>query len=216
MPRKRFALQEGERPRLEVSSKFPWREILVSLDGAHLAGPYSRVETEIGQHVDLPDGSTLTVVMNRTWLLQELEVYRNGVALPGSGADPQKRMNTASTAVLLVAGINLLLGLAVVLLDIRVLKEAGMNVGSVIYGAVFLILGILVTRRSRVALGIALGLYVLDSIYTIFVGLGSNAGNLFIRIFFIIFMFRGFEAIAVLREGDAARAKEERTPALIS
>lgn len=103
-----------------------------------------------------------------------------------------------------VGGLTLLLGVAAVLS--RVTSEAGgLGNGWVTsaQGIVFLVLGYFTMRGSVGALGIAIGLYTLESLLTIAV-LGLAAAP--IRVVVIFFLFQGFLALRRLNQQEKLAA----------
>lgn len=99
-----------------------------------------------------------------------------------------------------VGGLTLLLGVAAVLS--RVTSAAGgLGNGWVTsaQGSVFIVLGYFTMRRSVAALGIAIGLYTVESLRTIAV-LGLAAAP--IRVVVIFFLVQGFLALRRLNQQE--------------
>lgn len=120
--------------------------------------------------------------------------------------DAQKLFKSAYGVVFFIAGFNILLGFIALALKVEVLLEIGLGIFSIIWGIIFLVLGLFVRQRSRVALGFALALFILDSLFILFAGMGQKGtppiGGLFVRIFFTAAMIRGFGAISQLNTID--------------
>lgn len=203
--RKRFALREGEPRRLEVAFGFRYSDVTISLDDQPVAGPFSRTEIEVGRNVTLPDGSTLSIGLEKSHFLTDLHLYRNGEPLPGSSTDPQRRITGAWGAALFIAVVNVILGIVTVVSANGDVEAAGNGLGLVIFGVAFAILAFFIRRRSRVALGIALVVFIGDAVATFVMAIGSGerTGGHVMRILLVILMFRGFEAIKEIREREA-------------
>ena len=203
MPTKRFALQPGEPERLEVSWKFNWKQLSLSLDGTRVGEVETSKELRAGRSFALPDGTTLEVKLRQS-PFPELELLRNGKPVPGSGADPQARLAMAYGLVFFVAGLSVALGVIAELFAIDLLRSLGMGVGSIMTGAVYAVLGYFVVRRSMLALITAIVLFALDGVLGVVMaveqGLSPPAGGLITRILLLYLMIRGVPAIRALKQ----------------
>jgi hypothetical protein len=100
--------------------------------------------------------------------------------------------------------MNILFGLAAALFPVSSLQQVG-DLWTVGIGIVLLLLGLLVRKRSAMALGIAIGLLALDGIATLSTLADPQASSPFsiiIRIFFLAIMARGFSAIRGLKKRE--------------
>jgi hypothetical protein len=207
MPKRTYALAEGGPKRLELVWKFNWNNLVVKLDGQQIGGPFSKADLERQVLVTLPDKSMLGVMLERSLHQVDLHVNLDGKPLPGSASHPQTQLKGAYAAIFFVAGVNIILGIGALAFGWQVLTDIGGGVGSLIYGGVFLALGMFVMmQRSRVALGIALALFVVDSaliMFNAFTGPGEPGFHgVIMRVLVIVFMFRGFAAIGELEQAD--------------
>lgn len=202
MPEKHFALEPGGTERLAVSWSGGFKNLAIALDGQSLASFESPKELKRPQAMALPDGSRLEVQLTSPLGIPELQLRRDGEPLPGSAGDPAERHRAAWGMVAFVAGLNVVLGLVVVVFDIGFLKAVGAGWGSIISGLVYGVLAFFVRGRSQVALGLAVALFVLDGILLLassaHAGGTPPVGGLVARIFFLLPMLRGFSAIAAL------------------
>ena len=218
MPKKTFALDKGEPERLEVEWHGNFKDVEVRLDDVLLGSFDNAKDLKAGGSYPLEDGSTLEVKLATTALVPELTLTRNGDALPGSAADPEQRVKAAAGMVFFIAGFNVLLGLVAVAFNIQVLQSIGVGLGSVFEGAIYGVLGYFVKERSTVALGLAVGLFVVDGILLLAAGSGSGSppvGGLVVRVFLLVPMVMGFPALRALKaeEERARRAPRPRPPA---
>lgn len=181
-----------------------WKNVQVTLDGALLGSIETKQQLEAGSHFALPDGSQLQVQLKREGIATELQVRRNGEPLPGSTSDPEQRVASAATMLYFIAGLNAALGIMAAL-GVEFLARVGLGYTSVVVGAVYAGLAYLVkTKQSRVALLLAIALFVLDGLASIFAATQAGGsppiGGIVARIFLLIPMWKGVSALAELKE----------------
>jgi hypothetical protein len=216
MPKKSFALEVGGPERLEVSWRGAFKDVAVSLDGLPVATFADPKELKQPQAVVLPDGSRLDVQVASGFVLPELRLLRDGEPIPGSASDPATRHAGAWQMVLAVAVLNVAIGLLIELFDVAFLRAIGAGWASVVSGLIYGALAFFVRRRSLVALGLAVGLFVLDGIFGMVAAAQASrtppVGALVARVVFLIPMVRGFGAIREL--GRPRRSR--RLPARVA
>jgi len=184
-----------------------WKSFTASLDGQPVGFVPDQKSLKAGQEFSLSDGSTLKVQLAQELYAVELRVPWNGRPLPGSPSDPAVRLRGAAGVIFFVAGLNIVLGFLGAITHSPFLLSLGLSFGSVFFGAIFLLLGYLVRRRSVPALAIAFGLFALDGILSI--GIASQQtghpviGGIVARIFFLTRIWQGFGAIRSLKEDEA-------------
>ncbi|MFH1015976.1 MAG: hypothetical protein V1771_03145 [Chloroflexota bacterium] len=128
----------------------------------------------------------------------ELQVLVNGQPVPGSSSDPSRRLAVAYGIVFFVTGVNIVVGLIAEMMRVDFLLNMGMGIGSVIFGMLMGIMGVLVWKRqSSFALGVAVALLIIDGIAGLIAG---SFTGLAARIVLLIPMFGGFSAIRELKE----------------
>lgn len=124
-------------------------------------------------------------------------------------SDAKKRLAGAYGVIFFIAGFSILIGILAVVYKIEFLKEFGFGIFTVLVGLLFLVLGLFVRAGSKIALGIALSLYVLDALFTLMAIAAQTKippiGAIIIRIAFTTAMFRGFSAIEDLRSIKATK-----------
>lgn len=217
MPAKQLALEKGGPPRLEIEWQGNFKDFEVRLDGALLGSFADRKALAEGQVFSLEDGSRLEVKLQKIGFLPELSLTRDGAPLPGSDADPEQRVNAAASMIFFIAGLNALLGLMAAAFDIQFLKALGLGLGSLVVGAIYGALGYLVKeKRSSIALGLAVGLFVIDGLSLLFFlepGQTPPIGGLVARVLFLFPMVMGFPALRVLgAEAGRPRPAPRRSP----
>ena len=212
--RKKFALQKGEEKRLEIAWKGKWKSVAIKLDDQEVGTISGKTEMLEGRDFDLPDGSRLRVQLKKfPFTSRILAVYRNDEPLPGTNADPLRRLNTACRSIFFIAACGLLAGAMIEMLDIKAFRDAGYGWFTLIYGAAFLVLGLLVRKRSMPALAIAMIILLADTVFSCynFIELidtkqvGGAAWGLIIRFALLSWIAPGFAAIRELKERDAIK-----------
>jgi hypothetical protein len=209
MPTKKFSLERGGPKRLEVSWKMMWRDIRIRLDGAEIGSIKNQKELTEGRDFTLPDGSKLNVklALRGSFITYryELQLLRDCKPLPESDSDPNQRLASSYNLVFFIGGLNILLGFIAIIFNTTFLVELGIGFFSILFGCVFLILGLFIkNRRSAFALGIAVTIMILDTLLVLpLSGSGSGAvGGMVGRLLFLGLMTRGFGAIRELKEED--------------
>jgi hypothetical protein len=216
MPTKTFALEKGGPERLEIEWQGNFKDVEVRFDGVLLGSFDNAKALDAGGSYTLEDGSTLEVKRAVTaGFVPELTLTRNGKPLPGSAADPEQRVASAAGMIFFVAGLNALLGLVAVAFNVTFLQSMGLGLASILEGAIFGALGYFVRQRSIVALGVAVGLFVLDGVALLASASASGSppiGGLVARCFLLVPMVMGFPALRALQaeEKRAQRAPRPR------
>ena len=185
--------------RITVSWKSFWKDVTVEFDGSVIGTIPNQKELQNGRTFELPDGSSLEIKLVRTWSSTVLQILRDGKPLPGSGSDPTTKLKQSYGILYFIGGLNFILGTIASLFQIEFLLDLGMGIYSVIVGSIYLLLAFFVQRKSKIALGMAIGLYGLETILALISGVTSG---IIVRVFFIVFMWPGFKAINKLREGN--------------
>lgn len=204
MPKQIYALEPGGPKRLEVSWKAMWKDFTVKVDDRVVGVASGQKQLKDGQQFRLKDGSTLSFKLRNKVSGVDLEILHDGQPLPGSPADPATRLKNAYNMAFFIAGLNTILGMAAVLFQVPFLQTLGIGFPSIIFGAVFLVLGFFVKGKSQLALILAVVVFALDGIlgliFTVMGGVTPSAGGLLARIFLIIPMIQGVPAIRILKQ----------------
>lgn len=204
MPKQLYALEKGGPRRLEVSWKPIWKDITVRMDGEVIGTIASQRELLAGQEFRLRDGTTVKVQQVHRITGAEVEVTRGGEPLPGSASDPETRVLTAAWVLFIVGGLNVVLGLLGLFLRTQFLAALGAGWYSLVFGALFLMMGFLARRRSITALvsGIVLlaGDGILGLIAALSAGENPGVGGILVRAFLLIPLVQGIVAVRALRK----------------
>jgi hypothetical protein len=212
MPTHSFALEHGQPKRLKLAWKWGWKDLTISLDGQPVGSVPDQLALTGGQDFPLPDGSSLHVRLVRRMNENELELRCDGKPLPGTSSDPLTVLNTAGGIIYLVAGFNLLVGLAALLFDIPFLRQMGIGLATAVFGASFFLLGYLVRQRSLPALLAAIIAFALDGILRIglasYLGYTPGVAGILARLILIVPMIQGVAAINALRPVTKKKRKK--------
>jgi len=107
--------------------------------------------------------------------------------------------------------LSALLGLVTALFDISMLKAMGVGMASILSGAVYAGLAVMVKKRSTMALAIAVMVFILDGVLMFVAAAEMKAsppiGGMIARVFFLLPMLRGFGAIQELEKPRPKRAR---------
>lgn len=205
-----FALDATGSNRVQISREgSPDGEQFYVLLNRSMLGTITAEEARLtGREFRLPDGSTLRVQS----IENQIQVLRNGQALLPATAAPQqtlvlppktlRRFRGACGAVFLVGFVNLLLGIVVMFPQNQALAQQEPPLALVIAGGIFLLLGFFAARKSSLALGIAVTIYSLDGVLSLFLG---NLTAVVFHIILLIWMTRGFAAIRAIHEAEIAQ-----------
>lgn len=216
MPTRRYALNRGESKRLELISSVRWTPLTIRLDGQEVGSIQTMEQLKNGKTFLLSDSSKLRVELAKRQLL----VMRNGLPVPGSSSDPLIRLRGSYGCLFTLGGLVTLVGLGLMILAITQSADSlssanetfterygagilDLGIGLLVFGGVYLLLGFFVQRRSKVALGIAVGLVginlALNSL-ALLLGNCSVIAGLPLQIGVLITLWRGFDAIRKLQD----------------
>jgi hypothetical protein len=213
MPTQKYAIERNGPKRVEINWSGMWKDFNVKFDGAAV-GSVTKDELNAGKELKLPDGSTLKVHLRKSGMNTELALLRDGVPLPGSAADPVTLVKTAAGIVYFLGGVQVLIGVIAVAGHVEMLLAAGLGAESIFIGVVMGILGFFTMQRSRIALGLAMAVFLIGGIVTIASSVGAGGtppvGGIIMRVLFLSAMARGFKAMGELKQQAA------QTPSITS
>jgi hypothetical protein len=209
MPKQNFKLSPQDARLVSVEWKGMWKNVQVGFDGQPLGTIPDSKALKAGQTFSLPDGTQLGVRL-KTGMQAGLEITRDGRPLPGSGGDPEVQIKLARNIVWFIGGLSLVAGLAAELAKVEFLLNMGIGWISAAVGVVFLVLGYFVGKRSMVALGLAVGLLITDTVLTLALSAGTGrvpTAGLAMRVVFLIFLFQGFKAIKAIKSAESLKGQ---------
>lgn len=214
MPILEFALDITGTRRVQTFWEAGKGDLKLLLNGS-IIGSISQEELVWGRAFPLADGSVLKIQAVNNQLL----VTRNGQLLlplqaqsnPSLPPSILIRVGIAAGAVFMIGVLSLLLGLLYVLGSVVVQSQTAssylqaLSIFHLIFGGIFLLLGILVIFRSRVALGIAVTLCVVTVLLTLF---GATRGDVAAALVDLLLLFPLIQGFGAIRRADEVRAAQ--------
>jgi hypothetical protein len=193
MPDFRFRVEPNGTERIQVSWGIFWRNIRVMVDGAQVGTFDGRQAVLAGREFVLANGDKLHVRADSK--AHPLVTY-NGLPLMESG----NAAFTGAYQLLYVIGIlSVSVGLLASVFSIGFLLKLGIDWTSAIGGSLYLLLGWLTARyRSRVALGIGMALFAIDSVFAIYAAFAAGSmpfGALVMKGFILRGLWLGVKAL---------------------
>jgi len=191
----------------------PYKDVAISLDGNYLGTIANGKEIKDGKEFTLPlEGNpVLKVKVNYSFLNYSWALTLDGQAMPNPIAYPLDRLKVTFYVLLGIAVWNIGIGLLsyiVSKMNINYLEYLGFGLNSIIWGILYAILSIFIRRKSSVALGIALALYIMETVEFIYnEAIVQNTSflimGLFVRLFLFLLLTTGFKAIRELKQSSA-------------
>ena len=176
----------------------------LKLDGIQIGEVPDSKTLTAGQEFRLVDGSIVKVQMVSNLAGTEIQVLRNGQPLPGSASNPETRVKTAAGLIFFIAGLNILIGLIATFFNSDILYQIGVTWLNILFGVFFLVMGLLVRKRSKVALILSIVVFSLNAVLAIFgsilAGVTPSIPGLLMRVVLIIPMVQAVKSIDQLKK----------------
>lgn len=208
MPAERYVLKNGDDETLALLWEKGWKNLQVYWQNERIAHLPTRQQLENGESLPLPDGSVLHISLEKSLLSSRLALKQNGTELSPAGPPPEMMLGNVYGVLFFIAAFSLLAGIGAAFLDIRLLQSFGVGEWAIHFSLIFLLLGVLVRRRSTIALVIAIGVFVLDGMIETSFALNNGYGlptmAILFRLILIVWVAQGFEAIRRLKEKEAS------------
>lgn len=206
MAKQKFHLDTAKTQEVLVQWKGNWKDVTVSHNGTVLGEPIPNMAAlKVGRDYTLPDGRTLNVKFEAGITKNRLELKVDGRPIAGSAGDPKVQLKVAAGAIWCFAGLWILLGLLAVT-GVKFLVENGLGWPSVAVGAAMGVLAWFTGKKSQLALGVAMGLFALDTVLALMVSMDAggrvHTSGIIFRAFIFIAMFQGFGAIKKVKEEE--------------
>jgi hypothetical protein len=201
MATKLYQLTKGDSKRLALRWGMGYSNLTVRLDGQVIGTIPNKAALEAGQNIHLGTDSDLYIYLERS----QLHVNYNGKPLPGSPGDPQYKLNQAVGVLIWVSISTILFAMVGGTASYSQTRTLSLWI-TIGIGVVYGLLAFFVRSRSKIALGIAVFFYGLDTLGVIFLLLGRSPGiyivSFFVHLLFLRLMWRGFSAIDDLASGN--------------
>ena len=202
MPRQHLALEAGEPPRLELEWGGYMREFEIYLDGNRIGRiDGGQAELKQGRDFDLPDGSTLTIRLARTAMLDELQVLRDGKPLPGSAANPRQKLKGAVRMATLWGVVEAIGGIALLITGSSTWLGLGFSQLSIPIGLILFVCAVYLSRWSTAAAWVAIITFLGAMVYG---GIGAFSAENTLGIFTTLAILLRFLSIPSIALGIVA------------
>ncbi len=203
MPKKTYYLEADKKNPIQFSWGLNWKNFSI-IHKEKEVGKFENVqELKEGKTFVLEDESNLYVQLSKTLLSQELIIRHNGKILPGTPADPSVKIKNIFILLLIIGGLNILIGVMAEMTRSEMMLSLGAGIGTIIIGGLFLILAFLIKQKhSLVALIVVIALMAIDIVLTIIVA--SEIGKIptygiILKVLFLIIFINGISAIRKMK-----------------
>jgi hypothetical protein len=204
VPKQSFAFEPGGEKRLVIEWKGMFKDLTIKVDGVQVGLIPDQKALVAGKEIRIKDGSKISVQLVSSFSGSELQVLRNGKPLPGSESSPEARVRTAAYVLYFLAALGVVAGMVSLFYESRILGILGVGWYNILFGAVYLILGLLVSRNSIGALVLAVLVFSGDALSSILLGAAKgyepSVYGLLMRVFFLIPLVQGSRAIVEIRK----------------
>jgi hypothetical protein len=204
VPKQSFAFEPGGEKRLVIEWKGMFKDLTIKVDGVQVGLIPDQKALVAGKEIRIKDGSKISVQLVSSFSGSELQVLRNGKPLPGSESSPEARVRTAAYVLYFLAALGVVAGMVSLFYESRILGILGVGWYNILFGAVYLILGLLVSRNSIGALVLAVLVFSGDALSSILLGAAKgyepSVYGLLMRVFFLIPLVQGIRAIVEIRK----------------
>ncbi|MBN2729670.1 MAG: hypothetical protein JXR53_10640 [Bacteroidales bacterium] len=201
MAKRRYLIDKDPSKELMLRWNSGWRSTEVFWNQEQIAG-FDKKQILSGASVELPDGGTLELQLEKG-IFAYLSSKINGKHIPNSMGDPKYMFRQIFLLLLVLGIINLAVGLALAFMSKDVdLAELGLLNAAL--GALEILLGYGILKEFYPALIITVIFIGADMVMTsMYSGENSIGGGVFIKLFFLIFILRGFKAFKEKRRIEA-------------
>lgn len=202
MPKRTFLLKNDKQETITISWKIAWKQTQIFFNDNLIGTLDGEKELKKGNVFEIDDFRKLSIKLKGK-VLPELEILINGKYIDGSPTDPSMQLKGVYNLILVLAGLSILIGTIAEIFQIELLLSIGLGLGSIIVGAVMLGLGYWVSKRSIIALALVFLIIISDIVTTFWMATQTHANGsqgIILKVFFLIYMFKGFGAIKKLKQ----------------
>jgi len=214
MLKMKYALEKGGPKRLELLWNVKPTECKIHLDGKEIGSFNDPERLKAGEEFSLDDGTCLKVQLTGRSKLFPYQIMKDGLPLSSELPGPAQRLKSTYQIMFIIAAVNLMAGLTSFRLHTSFIYFSQNRWILVAAGVIFLVLALLVMRKSKIALAIAAGLFALDTIVFLFYTILPLWGRILIFIFRLLLLFlmmQGFGAIYELKQAQNDGDKKNKS-----
>ncbi len=217
MPHKIYFLSTEKKEKLDLYWKGSYKDFTIKLDNNELGVIRTKKELTQGREFAVGYNKKLEIrLVRQLGILPCLEILLNGKPVPGIRTDPKRQLADIFYFILFVAALYIISGLAGLISDITAFSDHGIGLNSIIYGVLFILMGLIINKRqSMFALIAVISLLGLDIIFVLIriaeYGVESNPWlTIAIRMLFMLYLCKGLSALMKLRQLKLMELEEEQ------
>jgi hypothetical protein len=205
MPSKKYYLNREKTEVFELSWSAGFRVVSV-LYNEQLLSTMNREEVSAGKTIELPDGRIVDIKLEGGFFTA-LTAKINGNHIPGTQGDPRFQLRQIFYLLIVLGLLNIIIGFIFANSNVQIKEFDGIGYVNVGIGILYITLGYAITKGSMPALIITTILMFADLILTtIHSSQTQSYVGVFIKIFFIYFITRGFK---YMREFNATNKSSQ-------
>ena len=217
MPHKVYFLNTEKKEKLDLYWKGSFKDFTIKLDNNELGVIKTKKELKEGREFITGHNKKLEIrLVMQLGIFPCIEILFNGKPVPGTMTDPKRQLTDIFYFVLFIAVLYIVSGLAGLIFDIPAFSDHGIGLNSIIYGILFMMMGLIINKRqSMFALIAVISLLGLDIIFVLIrvaeYGVKSNPWpTIVIKMLFMLYLCRGFSALMRLRQLKLMEMEQER------
>jgi hypothetical protein len=217
MQHKIYFLNTEKKEKLDLYWKGFYKDFTVKLDNNELGVIKTRKELKEGREFISGHNKKLEIrLVMQLGIIPVLEILFNDNPVPGTMTDPKRQLNNIFYFILTIAALYIISGLTGLISNIEAFSDHGIGINSIIYGLLFIMMGLIINKRqSMFALIAVISLIGLDIIFVLIriaeYGVKSNPWpTLAIKMLIMLYLCKGFSALMRLRQLKLMEMEKER------
>jgi hypothetical protein len=218
MRHKSYYLDTDRKEKIDLYWQTSFKNFTVKLDNKELGIFKDKDELKAGRSFIMGYNKKLDIrLLMKLGIIPYIEILFNDNPVPGSMADPAKQLTDLFYSLLYIAVLYILAGLAGFTLDIDAFKDHGIGLNSIMYGALFIMMALILRKReSMFALLSVISLIALDIVFILFhiAEYGIQVSNpwltIIIRLLIILYLCKGFTILSKLKQQRQVEMEKER------
>jgi hypothetical protein len=217
MPHKTYFLDTEKKEKLELQWKGSYKDFTIKLDNNELDIIKTKKELKKGREFVTGYNKKLEIrLVRQLGIIFRIEILFNDKPVPGTMTDPQRQLTGLFYFILFIALLYIISGIAGLISGIPAFSDHGIGLNSIIYGVLFIMMGLMISKRqSMFALIAVVSLIGLDIIFVLIriteYGVKSNPWpTIVIKMLLMLYLCKGFPAIMRLRQLKLMELEKER------
>ncbi|HJX70379.1 MAG TPA: hypothetical protein VJ346_00450 [Bacteroidales bacterium] len=213
MPDKLYSLDREGKQILDVSWKRNFTNLELNLNNKLLGKIKSRQELLQGKEFKISHDKRLSVrLIREMYLFTVLELLVNGFPVEKSMTHPVKKLIEIFLLIIIIAVINLIIGLLGLIADEGFFRRMGAGFWNIIYAGIFILLGMMMKEKKSLFAMISMIVLMVLDIISSFLFLMEAAGQIhfvgpiLVKAFLTVYLFRGVKAIKEFKKMEEEMA----------